>query len=96
MSQQKIFESLVVDGVELYHTYRGYNGDIEVYGYSLSNRTFSLFKRPGDNTWRADWTTSYDNQPIELEADATNKDAMLKAFAAYLKTVDPYDPFGNH
>jgi hypothetical protein len=96
MSQQKIFESVVVDGVELYHTYRGYNNDIEVYGCTMSSRTFSLFRRPEENRWRCDWTTSYNNQPIDLPADPTNKEAMLKAFVAYLKKVDPYDPFGTH
>ena len=96
MSQAKLFESVVVDDFELYHTYRGYNGDIEVYGCQVGNRIFSLFRRPDENYWHCDWTTSYNNQPIELDADPTNKDAMLKAFVAYLKKVDPYDPFGTH
>jgi len=88
MSREKIYEPVTIDGEEIFHTYRGYNTDIEVYTFQEHNRTYSLYLRPGEQAWKCDWTASYNCQPIELEADPTNKDAMLKAFVAYKKSLN--------
>jgi len=87
MSTQKIYEPVLVDGVELFRTYRGYQNEIEVYTCQAGNRTYSLYHKPDEAGWRCDWTTSYNCQPIELGAQPTDKEAMLKAFAALLKSL---------
>lgn len=87
MPTEKIYEPMTVDGVEVFHTYRGYNNDIEAYTSQVDNKTYSLYRKPNETRWYCDWTASYNCQPIELDADPTDKEAMLKAFAAMLKSV---------
>lgn len=74
-----------VDGVELLHTYRGHNLEIEVYYCQDGPRTYNLFRKKGDQAWRCDWVTSHSHHEVELEANPTDLDAMLKAFVAMLK-----------
>lgn len=86
MKQIAAHERKTIDGVELIHTYRGHNLEIEVYYYQDGPRTYNLFKKKGDQKWRCDWVTSHNHQEIELEADPTDLNAMLKAFVDMLKT----------
>jgi hypothetical protein len=86
-SSAKAIESLTVEGVELFYTYRGYDNDIETYTAQAGNKTYSLYRKNNEGVWRCDWTSSYNCQPITLDADANDKEAMLKAFAAMLKSL---------
>ena len=87
MSTEKIYESVTVDGLQVFHTYRGYNNDIEVYTTQAGDKTYSLYRQPNQTTWQCDWTASYNCQPILLTADPGDKEAMLKAFAAMLRSL---------
>lgn len=87
MAAQKLFERLTIAGVELIHTYRGYHDDIEVYTAQVGDKTYSLYRKPNETAWRCDWTASYNCQPIDLEADPTDREAMLQAFAALVKSL---------
>ena len=91
MAIEKVLETVTVDGLDLYYTYRGYNNDIEVYTLTKDNVTYSLYQKPNESEWHCDWSKSYNCQLIDLEADATNKDAMLKAFVAMLKDLPDVD-----
>ena len=86
MTAEKTVEYVNVDGLDIIHTYRGYNTDIEVYTYTTDNITYSLYRKPHETVWHCDWSKSYNNQPIPLHADATDVDAMLKAFVAVIKS----------
>ncbi len=81
----KVYEAVPVDGVELVHTFRGYNDEVEVYTFQADSVTYNLYKKEGEPEWHADWVTSYHIEPIALDADPRNTQAMLKAFAAMLK-----------
>ena len=87
VAQTKTLEALTVAGVALLHTYRGYNKDIETYTAQAGNKTYSLYRKNNESTWHCDWTASYNCQPIDLGVDASNKDAMLNAFASLLKSL---------
>ncbi len=87
MPTQKIYESVIIDDLEIFHTYRGYNNDIEVYTAQAGAKTYSLYRKPNRTTWHCDWTTSYNCQPLLLEAAPDDKEAMLKAFAAMLRSL---------
>jgi len=78
-------ESKIIDGVEIHHTWRGHHKDIEVYTYQSGPKTYSLFKRKGEDQWRCDWAASYQIQKIELDANAGDEEAMLSAFVKMLK-----------
>jgi hypothetical protein len=80
------YERITVNDVELIHTHRGYNDEIEVYYFQNGPRTYNLFKKKGDQGWRCDWVTSHSQTEVDLEADATDLDAMLRAFTAMLKS----------
>lgn len=80
-----MYQLITVDGVELAHTFRGHYKDIEVYAYQAGPKTYSLFKKQGEAIWRCDWAASYQIQPIELQADPKNLQAMLTAFVQLLK-----------
>lgn len=86
MTAEKTVNYVTIDGLDLIHTYRGYNTDIEVYTYTTDNITYSLYRKPHETVWRCDWSKSYANQPIQLKADATDVDSMLKAFVAIIKS----------
>lgn len=86
MLSEKIYERVIVDGVEVFHTRRGTHDEIEVYTAQAGNKTYSLYCRPNETAWRCDWTSSYNCQPISLDAGPGDKEAMLKAFAALLKS----------
>lgn len=87
MSAQKTAERVSIDGLELYHTFRGYDSDIEVYTITTDNITYSLYRKPNEQDWQCDWSKSYNCQPISLDADTTNKDEMLSAFVTMLKSA---------
>jgi hypothetical protein len=80
------YERITVNDVELIHTQRGYNDEIEVYYFQDGPRTYNLFKKKGDQEWRCDWVTSHSHTQVNLEAEPTDLDAMLKAFTAMLKS----------
>ena len=80
-------ETVTIDGMTLYHTHRGYNQDIEAYTRTQDNITYSLYRKPNESIWRCDWSKSYNNQPIELAANPTDGEGMLKAFVALLKAA---------
>ena len=88
MSSEKLNELVEVDGLSLRHTYRGYDGNIEVYTAQAGNKTYSLYRKPNETTWQCDWSASYNCQPVELDANASDKDAMLKALVAHLKSLE--------
>ncbi len=81
----KVYEAVTVDGVEVIHTFRGYNDEVEVYTFQAENVTYNLYKKQGDSEWHCDWVTSYHIEKIELDADPRDAQAMLKAFVAMLK-----------
>lgn len=83
-----IFEPIVVDGLELHHTFRGHYKEVEVYTYQSGPKTYSLYKPKANNTWRADWATSYQIKDISLDANSSDQDAMLKAFVAAIKEME--------
>lgn len=80
------YEPKIVNGVELYHTYRGREGEVEVYTRQDGPKTYSLFKKKDDQEWRCDEVTSHSHREITLDADPADLDAMLKAFADMLKS----------
>ena len=87
MPDQKMGEAVTIEGVDLIHTYRGYDNDIEVYTAQAGNRTYSLYRKANETTWKCDWTTSYNCQPVDLSANPGDKEATLKAFVALLKSL---------
>ena len=87
MTAEKLNELIEVDGLTLQHTYRGYYDEVEVYTTQANNKVYSLYRRPDQATWQCDWTASYNCQPVDLKADASDIEAMLKAFAAHLKSL---------
>jgi len=87
MTTEKVSEKMTVEGLEIFHTYRGYNNEIEVYTQTVNDTTYSLYRKPDETAWHCDWSRSYNCQPISLEADPTDKEATLKAFVALLKSA---------
>lgn len=79
-------ERKVINGIELIHTYRGHNLDVEVYAYQAGPRTYNLFKRKGDRDWRCDWVTSHSQAEVALKADPGDLEAMLEAFTTMLRS----------
>ena len=85
MAAEKTVEYVNIDGLDLIHTYRGYDTNIEVYTHTTDNITYSLYRKPSETIWRCDWSKSYNNKPISLSADATDLDSMLKAFVTMIR-----------
>lgn len=83
-----LYESMLVDDVEIVHTFRGHRKQVEVYTCQSGPKTYSLFKRKGDTAWRCDCTASYNHFDIDLKAEASDEQAMLKAFASMLKDTE--------
>ncbi len=83
-----LYESTSVEGVDIVHTFRGHRKQVEVYTFQSGPKTYSLFKRKGDTVWRCDCTASYNHFDIDLKAEASDEQAMLKAFASMLKETE--------
>lgn len=81
----QVSEKVIIDGVELLHTFRGYHDAVEVYAYQADNVTYSLYKTATDRHWHCDWVTSYHKEEIPLAGDTENADAMLHSFVSVLK-----------
>lgn len=78
------FEPIVVNGIELHHTFRGHNLEIEVYTYQDGPTTYSLYKRKDAGAWRCDAMNAHHWEDIHLDADPADLEAMLEAFAAVI------------
>ncbi|MFQ5613300.1 MAG: hypothetical protein ACE5H9_14325 [Anaerolineae bacterium] len=81
-----MLEKEVVNGLELYHTFRGHQHEVEVYTFQDGPKTYNLFKKKGDSQWRCDWVTAHSWGEITLDAPPTDLQAMLHAFAEMLKS----------
>jgi hypothetical protein len=78
------YERTTVNGIQLIHTYRGNDLEIEVYYHQDGPKTYNLFKRKEDREWRCDWVTSHSHHEVALDADPTDLSAMLQAFTAMI------------
>ena len=85
---KKVYENIIVEELDVVHTFRGHRNQVEVYTYQAGPKTYSLYKKKGDSEWRCDVTASYSHQDIALAGDASDASAMLKAFVAKVKELE--------
>jgi len=79
------YEAGMVNGVEVFHTFRGHHNEVEVYTRQVGHVTYSLYKPNGETAWQCDGTTSYHTEIINLEANPADEAAMLNAFTEMLR-----------
>jgi hypothetical protein len=78
------YEKKIINDVEVHHTFRGHEGEVEAYSVQIGPKTYSLYKLKGGRAWQCDWMTAHHWEDIQLDADPTDLEAMLDAFTQML------------